>query len=143
MDALEEACTFSPLDANWGYRKIPVREEDRYKTTFTSHAGAYRIKRLPFGLKNAPATIQGAFDMVLSQYNWQSCLVYLDDVIIYSTNLEKYMQEVEAVLQALQKAGISLKLKTCECWKAIIKELGHITTSGHVGTCKAQVQALD
>jgi len=56
-----------------------VANEDRDKTTFVCHEGAYRYIRLPFGLSNAPATFQRAIDMILGGLKWKSCLVYLDD----------------------------------------------------------------
>jgi len=75
---------FSTLDCNSGCWQIPVADEDRDKTTFGCHEGAYRYIRLPFGLSNAPATFQPAIDMILEGLKWKSCLVYLDDIIVFS-----------------------------------------------------------
>jgi len=65
IDFLGDAKVFSTLDCNSGYWKIPVADEDREKTTFVCHEGAYRYIRLPFGLSSAPATFQRAIDMIL------------------------------------------------------------------------------
>ena len=65
IDFLGDAKVFSTLDCNSGYWQIPVANEDRDKTTFVCHEGAYRYIRLPFGLSNAPATFQRAIDMIL------------------------------------------------------------------------------
>lgn len=56
IDSPGTAKNFSALDSNSGYWKIKVREEDRDKTDFVCHAGYFRHKRIPFWLKNAPAT---------------------------------------------------------------------------------------
>ena len=88
IDSLGDAVIFTTLDCNSGYWQIPVHPDDRDKTTFTSHYGIYRFLRLPFGLRNAPATFQRAIDIILSGFKWKTCLVYLDDVIVF-LSLEK------------------------------------------------------
>ena len=65
IDFLGDAKVFSTLDCNSWYWQIPVANEDRDKTTFVCHEGAYRYICLPFGLSNAPATFQRAIDMIL------------------------------------------------------------------------------
>ena len=77
IDSLGDAVVFTTLDCNSGYWQIPVHPEDRDKTTFTSHYGIYRFLRLPFGLRNAPATFQRAIDIILSGVKWKTCVVYL------------------------------------------------------------------
>ena len=77
LNTLGNAKVFTTLDANSGYWQVPVAEEDRPKTAFTCHAGCYKYRRMPFGLCNAPATFQRTVDIILSQYRWQSCLVYI------------------------------------------------------------------
>jgi hypothetical protein len=66
IDSLGDATVFTTLDCNSGCWQIPVHPDDRDKTTFNSHSGIYRFIRLPFGLRNAPATFQRAIDIILS-----------------------------------------------------------------------------
>ncbi len=91
IDSLGDATVFTTLDCNSGYWQIPVATQDRDKTTFTSHFGTYRFKRMPFGLKNAPATFQRAIDIILAGVKWQHCIVYLDDVIVFSKSMESHL----------------------------------------------------
>jgi hypothetical protein len=84
IDSLGDAPVFSTLDCNSGYWQIPVDPLDKEKTTFTSHEGLYQFRRMPFGLKNAPATFQRFVDITLTGLAWKVCLVYLDDIIVYS-----------------------------------------------------------
>lgn len=87
LDSLGDATIFTGLDAYSGYWQMNVAKEDRPKTAFTCHAGTFQCVRMPFGLTNAPATFQRGLDMVLNKYKWKTCLVYLDDVIIYSKSV--------------------------------------------------------
>jgi len=57
--------------------------EDRNRTTFARHEGAYHYVRRPFGLSNAPETLQRAIDMILGEHRRKSCLVYLEDIIVF------------------------------------------------------------
>lgn len=84
LDSLGEAQIFKTLDARNSYWQVPINDADRFKTTFTSHMGTYRYNRMPFGLKNAPATFQLEFYIILSEVHWQTCVVYLDDLIGFS-----------------------------------------------------------
>ena len=81
IDSLGEATIFSTLDCNAGYWQVAIAPEDREKTAFVCHEGAYQYKRMLFGLTNAPATFQRALDIIFSGVKRQSCLIYLDDVI--------------------------------------------------------------
>ena len=98
LDTLGEAKVFSTLDCNSGYWQMPFTEKDRPKTTFTCHAGTYQFNRMPFGLMNAPATFHRMLDILLSGYRWKSCLIYLDDIIIFSKNYETHLQDVDVIL---------------------------------------------
>jgi len=88
LDSLGDAQVFTSLDCTPGYWQVPLCKEDQEKTAFTTHCGIYHWLSMPFGLTKAPATFQRALDIILSGLKWQVCLVYLDDVIIFSTNAE-------------------------------------------------------
>ena len=102
IDSLGDAVVFTTLDCNSGYWQVPVAPEDQDKTTFTTHCGTLRYTRIPFGLKNAPATFQRALDIILSGPRWQICLVYLDDVIVFSKDMEQHLAQVDTVLTLLR-----------------------------------------
>ena len=68
---------------------------------------------MPFGLTNAPATFQRALDIILSGLKWQICLVYLDNVIIFSANAEQHVKDFDTVQHRLREAGATMNLERC------------------------------
>ena len=142
IDSLGDATVFTTLDANSGYWQIPIAEEDRDKTTFVCHSGLFRFLRMPFGLKNAPATFQRAIDIILSRVKWEFALVYLDDVIIYSKTVTEHIIHVRQVLGMLRAAGVSLKLRKCAFFKPSVDYLGHVIRPGKLEVASKMTDAL-
>jgi len=110
IDSLCEATIFSTLDCNACYWQVAIAPEDREKTAFVCQEGAYQYKRMPFGLTNAPATFQRSLHIMLSGVKWQSCLIYLDDVIVYSKTEEEHVGHVDRVMRLLRDTGVTLRL---------------------------------
>jgi hypothetical protein len=142
IDSLGEAVIFATLDCNSGYWQIPVHPADGEKTTFTSHFGIYQFLRLPFGLRNAPATFQRAIDIILSGIRWKTCLVYLDDVIVFSSNRAAHLSHVNEVLILLRDAVLSLKLKKCLFFAETVHYIGHVIRTGRLGVAQKNTEAL-
>ena len=132
IDSLGEAKWFSTLDANCGYWQIEMDENDKPKTAFTAHCGTYRYTRMPFGLKNAPATFQRALDLILAGYRWQSCIVYIDDVIVFSQSFEEHLEHVRDIFKALSAAGVTLKPSKCHLFAQTVDYLGHKVSPGRL-----------
>ena len=143
IDSLGDARVFSTLDFNSGYWQIPVDHGDQEKTTFTTHCGTYRYKRMPFGLKNAPATFQRALDIILSGVRWQIRLVYLDDVIVFSKDQETHLDHLDTVLSLLRNAGVSLKLKKCFFFRPKVDYLGHVILPGKLSVARDRSAAFE
>jgi len=142
LDSLGDATVFSTLDCNAGYWQIPVAAEDRDKTTFTSHTGLFRFLRLPFGLVNAPASFQRAFVIILSGLRWQTCLVYLDDVIVFSRTVGDHIRHLREVLLLLEKAGVSLKPSKCHLFQQAVEYLGHVVRPGQLLVNQKNIKSL-
>jgi len=142
IDSLGEAKVFSTLPCNAGYWQVLIADGDREKTAFVCHKGAYHYKRMPFGLTNAPATFQRALDIILSGVKWKSCLVYLDDVIVFCDTQEEHDQHLDDVLGLLRAAGVTLKLLKCRFFRTTVEYLGHVITPGRLGVLQAHTKAL-
>ena len=80
---------------------MPVKEEDRPKTSFITADGLYQFKVLAFGLMSAPAGFQRLVDVVLAGLKWTTCLGYLDDIFIYSKDIDEHVFRLAAVLTCL------------------------------------------
>ncbi|OWZ06564.1 hypothetical protein PHMEG_00021159, partial [Phytophthora megakarya] len=114
LEALGGALLFSTLDLKAGYWQILVAAVDRDKTAFTTKKGLFRFIRMPFGLTNAPSTFQRMMNSVLRGLAWSTCLVYLDDMVVFTRGgIERHVLELATVLERLASAGLTLKLKKC------------------------------
>ena len=80
---------------------MEVDSADREKTAFATPNGLYQFRVMPFGLCNAPGTFQHLMEHVLRGLHWSTCLVYLDDIIIFSTTVEKHLTRLADVLTRL------------------------------------------
>jgi transposase InsO family protein len=134
LDRLGKARVFSKIDVRNGYWHVLMAEEDRHKTAFITKLGTFQFKRMPFGLSGAPATFQRAMNECLGDAVGKYCLVYLDDVVIYSDSELEHAEHLREVLRRVHEKGFVLKREKCVFGVAQLALLGHIV--GH-GTLKA------
>ncbi|KAI5454141.1 hypothetical protein NCC49_005131 [Naganishia albida] len=133
---------FTTFDANKGFHQIEIDPKDREKTAFRTHRGLHQYKRMPFVLKSGPGIFQRLMDKVLGRYKWQICLVYIDDIIIYSKSYEEHLQDVERILQLVGKSGITLSPKKCHLGYQSLTALGHTISNLGIGTADGTVKAV-
>ena len=108
LDALHGACWFSTLDLKSGYWQVPIMERDKKKTAFRTSSGQlYEFNQVPFGLCNAPATFSRLMDRVLSGLHWETCLFYVDDIIVFSM-WEEHLACLRQVFERLRHANLKL-----------------------------------
>jgi len=142
IDSLGDARVFSTLDCNASYWQIPMAPDDIDKTAFTCHIGTYEFLKMAFGPTNSPATFQRALDNILSRMTWQTCLVYLDDVIVLSDTPESHVKALGESLTRLGRAGVTLKAKKCQFFQTSVEYLGHIISPGEMRVHKKNLEAL-
>ena len=126
LDTLGNARYFTTLDLASGYWQVPLDDDARPKTAFTTHQGLYEFVRMPFGLCNAPATFQRTMQSVLAGLEWRDCFVYIDDILIASATFEEHLQHLEQVFDRLRTANLRLKPKKCRFLCKEVKYLGHV-----------------
>jgi len=81
---------------------------------------------MPFGLCNAPATFQRLMEVALAGLQWTTCLIYLDDVLIFGKTFLEQISRIEAILQKIRIAGLKLKPSKCHLLKERVTFLGHV-----------------
>lgn len=128
LDQLGHSQFFTTLDLASGFHQIPIKTEDRPKTAFSTPEGHWEWDCMPFGLKNAPATFQRMMNNVLSGLNNKQCFVYLDDIVIYGSNLEDHNQKLINVFTRLRDNTLKLQPDKCEFLRDSCQYLGHIIT---------------
>ena len=102
----------------------------------------YQWTVMPFGLNNSPAIFQRLMDCLLAGLTWEICLVYLDDIIIFSDTIEKHLERLSLVLQRIINAGMKLNLDKCSFLKQQVEYLGHIVGSNGVSPLPDKVKAI-
>lgn len=128
LDNLGQSQYFTTIDLKSGFHQIEMDENSRQKTAFSTDLGHYEFLRMPFGLKNAPATFQRAMNSILGDLIGKICYVYLDDVIVFGRCLKSHLMNLEKVLERLENANLKIQLDKCEFLKRNCEFLGHTIT---------------
>ena len=142
LDTLSGASWFSTFDLRSGFHQVKVNPRDVNKTTFTCHKGTFRFPRMPFGLCNAPATFQRLMDTVLMGLNFDICLAYLDDIIVFSHDLQSHMERLERLFQRLREANLKLKPAKCSILQKRVTFLGYTVSESGIGTDPSKIEAV-
>lgn len=142
LDKLGRASYFSTIDLVSGFHQIQLDAQDTEKTAFSINSGKYEFTRMPFGLKNAPATFQRVMDCILRELIGVCCLVYMDDIIIFSPSLEQHKRDLERVLNKLKEANLKIQLDKCEFLRKEVQFLGHTVTEDGVRPNSDKIQTI-
>ena len=143
LDSLDGAKYFSTMDLCSGYWQVELTEDAKDKTSFYGVGGGlWRFTVMPFGLCNAPATFERLMERVLRQLQWQICLCYIDDVLVYSRSASEHLLHLNAVFERLQKANLKLKPSKCHFFQRRVAFLGHIVTPEGVATDPDKVKRV-
>ena len=143
LDTLRGAKWFSTLDLQSGYFQVEMDPKDAEKTAFTTICGLYQFKVMSFGLCNAPATFERMMEVILSGLQWETCLLYIDDVIIFSNNFEQHLERLSDVLSRLQTAGLKLSPHKCQLLKKQVSFLGHVVSEHGIATDLSKIKAVE
>lgn len=107
LDQLGSTQYFSVFDLAFGFHQIPMHESDAQKTAFSTPHGHYEFNRMPFGLKNAPATFQRLMDQVLTGLQGTE-FVYFDDIVLYARSLREHAIKFDKLAKRLRRANLKL-----------------------------------
>ena len=134
---------FSSLDLKSGYWQVQMDDESKPLAEFTvGPLSFYECKRMPFGLTNAPATFQRLMETCLGDLNLHWCIIYLDDIVIFSKDLASHFQRLKAVFQKLEEGGLKLKPSKCELFWWQLAYLWHVISAQGIATDEAKSKAI-
>ena len=142
LGSLAGADWFCTLDLASGYWQVAMAPQDKEKTAFSTHRGQFAFKRMPFGLTNAPATFMRLMELTLRGLEWERCLVYLDDVIVFGKDFSTCLQNLAEVFGRFHEAGLKLKPSKCNLFQKEVEFLGHRVSGDGVGCDPAKLAAV-
>ena len=143
LDALHGARWFSTLDLKSGDWQVSITERDKAKTAFRTSSGQlYEFNQVPFSLCNAPATFSRLMDCVLSGLHWETCLFYLDDIIVFSSTWEEPLARLRQVFERLRHANLKLGGEKCTFAAKEVSYLGHRVTEEGLLTDSSLLAAI-
>ena len=143
LESLAGASHYSTFDMNSGFWQVPMDEESKQYTAFMlGSTGLYECESMPFGLCNTPPTFQRLMLNCLGELNLIYCLIYLDNVIIFSQTEEEHLERMCVVFDHLREHGLKLKPSKCDMFKTEINYLAHHVSKKGVLPSKKNLEAI-
>ncbi|CCO37087.1 Retrotransposable element Tf2 155 kDa protein type 1 [Rhizoctonia solani AG-1 IB] len=142
MSKLRGAKLFTKLDLHWGYNNVRVKEGDEWKTVFCTKYGLFETLVMPFGLSGAPGAFQAMMNEIFQDLLDVSVIIYLDDILIFSSNPEDHEGHVKEVLQRLMDMQLFCKGSKCKFHQTRVEYLGIIVSDKGFSLDKLKIQAV-
>lgn len=141
IDCIANSKFLTTLDLKSGYHQIPLEENCKQLTAFATPVGLYEWNVLPFGLAGAPAAFQRAMNSVVQGLE-SFCVIYIDDIVVFSENWEDHLAHLESVLECLSNNHLTLNIKKLKIGKDSVNYLGHKIGNGQVSPLTAKTEAI-
>lgn len=131
LDQLGRAKYFTTLDLMSGFHQIPLVEEARKYTAFSSPDGHFQFKRLPFGLNISPNSFQRMMNIALAGLTPECAFVYIDDIVVIGCSIKHHLNNLEQIFKRLSHYNLKLNPQKCKFFRTEVTYLGHkITNNG-------------
>lgn len=142
LAALGGNCFFSTMDLTSGFYNMPLHEDDRKYSAFTTPMGLYEYNRLPQGLCNSPGSFMRMMTSIFGDQNYLSLLCYLDDLLVFAPDEETALTRLEMVFDRLRGHNLKLAPKKCFFLRRSVKFLGHVIDENGVSTDPSKVEGI-
>jgi hypothetical protein len=142
LDQLKDAKFFSKIDLRSGYHQMKIRPDDIPKTAFITRYGQYEFTVVSFGLTNAPAYFMNLMNKVFMDELDKFVVVFINDILIYSSTAEEHEQHLRVVLEKLRQNQLYAKFSKCDFWLEEVAFLGHVLTSEGITVDPAKIEAV-
>ena len=140
LNDMQEGSVFSKLDLKWGYHQIELSTESRDITTFVTHKGLFRYRRLMFGISSAPEKYQQVIQQVLHDCSGTANIS--DDIIVYGPDTDEHDRRLEQVLIRLKEKGLTLNKKKCVFHMPKLTFMGLVLSQRGIGPTEEKVNAV-
>ncbi|GJU83920.1 putative reverse transcriptase domain-containing protein [Tanacetum coccineum] len=121
FNQLPGSSVYSKIDLRSGYHQLRVRNEDIPKTAFRTRYGHYKFQVMPFGLTNAPAVFMDLMNRMCKPYLDKFVKVFIDDILIYSRNIEEHADHLRIILELIRKEELYAKFSKCDFLISIVQ----------------------
>ncbi|GJP56055.1 hypothetical protein CLOM_g15120 [Closterium sp. NIES-68] len=142
LDQLRGATVFSKFDLRSEYWQIRMADDSVHKTAFQTRYGSYEYLVMPFGLTNAPAMFQAEMNHILRPLLDECVVVYLDDILVYSHDMQQHVEHLRRVFEILQRERIYVKLSKSDFALEKVQFLGHIVSAQGVHVDPKKIEAV-
>ena len=142
LAALGGNCLFSTMDLTSGFFNIPMQEDDKKYTAFTTPLGLHEYNRMPQGLCNSPASFMRMMTGIFGDMNFSKLLCYLDDLLVFAPSEEEALSRLHTVFQRLRENNLKLAPKKCHLLQKQVRFLGHVIDGGGVSIDPAKVEVI-
>nr|GEX93856.1 putative reverse transcriptase domain-containing protein [Tanacetum cinerariifolium] len=142
FDQLQGSSVYSKIDLRSGYHQLRIKEEDISITTFRTRYGHFEFHVMPFGLTNAPAMFMDLMNRVCKPYLDEFIIVFIDDILVYSKDIEEHEKHLKIILELLKKERLYVKFYKCDFWLDSVQFLGHVIDRSGVHVDYAKIEAI-
>jgi len=142
LDQLSSANIYTKLDIQEAYYNLRIAAGDEWKTAFRIWYGLYEYCVMAFRLTNAPASFQRWMNEILSEYLYIFCVAYLDNILIFSQNLEDHRRHIRTILRQVEETGLTLKASKCEFHTTEIEYLGYVISPQGLRMDKEKIRSI-
>ena len=142
LDRLYHTKVYSKIDIITAFNRMRITKGEEWKTAFRTRYSLYKYLVIPFGLANTPSSFQYYINDALRDYLDVFCIVYIDDILIYSRSKKEYTQYIRQVLQRLREVGLQADIAKCEFYVTKVTYLGLIITTKGIRIDLAKIRTI-
>ena len=142
LEDLNGSSVFTTLDMKHGYFNIELDENSRNYTAFRTNRGSYRFRRSPQGLSTSSSAYQRVCNLIFSKQLGRFMFAYIDDLIIYSKNMDEHVDHLKEVFRTISESGFKLGLEKCQFAKPSVRYLGHVISEKGIQVDPTKTKAI-
>ncbi|MBW0471143.1 hypothetical protein O181_010858 [Austropuccinia psidii MF-1] len=142
LTSVNSSTIFSKIDLHGAYNLLRIKEGDEHLTAFRTKYGSYEYLVMPFGLTNDPASIQNLVNDIFADFLDIFVVVYLDDIMVFSSSEEEHVRHMVSVLQRLRDNIFFAKASKCVFQASGVEYLGYYVSSDGLKMDSSKVQQI-